>query len=1332
MSDAKVLELTVHGFTANQLNIKVKNISGASLQKALTIDLSPPAYLMDNRVVAAARAAAESEDPPGVASLAGVVTGAPWSVWAGADMTEASLTIFLFNTTDQAGKKLDPPIKLEAGAEFIIAIPLNPNAPRATVEFPYSYLYGGRDGTRVDGKLELKSDTSGWTPDVTFMTDQQNPTTITPRTPVKIFWHIGNAVSGTLRGPLPGGNSELTLSDSTTSNYKLSDGSFQLIAVGPVTYLLHAEVKRPDGGPNVLVVKMLSLDVRAHEKYGYLEARPPRVLPFGLVEIDWAAWGVEEIFIDAGGAGRRIILTEMTLSGDRQGIGVMRITAGQPRPDQQVLETTVNLNTEIGKTLKTEASTKFSVIPWRKMLKSAFTGQPVGIAFANEQLMLVTTAGLFVARVGSNDFDPINYDLTDKVPFSPVAAPASRPKAWLAIAALGKKFMVLQQTAQNDAQVALYNFDGQLEGVPIDLPGDLRPLMTSNGTIFDLAVYAGRAYVVIEGSLPGGAVRRAFSVSFESTTKKRDEPLLEQLVGYRMLIFDDTLYALNRDYGRVLRFSLKTNGELDQPSRAASAVIPTSGKPSSMIRQGLIVPVGRVLAVLSPGSLPSLASLAGIGLQNILNYENLTPLRDPNAIPQDLVYNPQHDRWVRSGHGIEINPGMICGFRGGDSPRLWIIDPNGDTYTLTVGTEHLFSHDYVTRLPAKPLPPALDKKRTFTIINDSDIQFVPMNEACIRNGLTPFSATGPVEIISAPPTNLRRGIQETFELKYNEAESPTVTLRFLVQRATGVKHDYVLEVTLSDANLSISNNVFKRVAIDAQGNASVAEVPGTREQDLTANWIRILPKPLIDGMKLTVRNVTPYQLWLRTPEATDQSAREKVYNGEEIWIKYNTPAFSIYAHGAGELPFDVDFAMPNGLEVSAGGGRQTKRIRMNTDKGVSLGIESVSVKDTSTPPVYECSLRYRLERNLEAVYIGDGMPSKDGATFYLPVASQASAPRMQLLQIDANFLVPIASIAVDGSNVFSVPNSVAVLPDRVIAIVKKNEFNVFDNSLRLLKRQYLTQYDVITNLKGSPNDSKVYILGMKQEPSGSFKYSYSYSGRSSDQVMDLPDMLLNAQKGFRPGRVAGAPAWVSPSTTSPMDVSMGMAVAICVEGGVIAIDVKNKKVIEIGIDGTGREEAVLIDPTEPLIFSAHSQPDTHGLMISRINSSNPSDKQTITLPSTVTHMMTDTNTFVGPNLQYHRRRAVSLALTNDGLFVSHATNIYLLDKRRLTVRQKIAVDMPCRLIQVRRAKPPGEAQAPYSAPRECFMVWAIGSIYIGDGQDLRKYQTKLYKIGVIQ
>jgi hypothetical protein len=1330
MSATPILRITVESYTASLLSVKVENISGAALTKALTITLNPPADLMDARIIAASKAAVEAEDPPGVASLAGVVTGPTgWSLWAKADISQATVPIMLKNDRSQTGAELDPPVKVEAGADFVIGIPLNPAVQLYSAQLVYIYEYG-TDGTSVSGTLELKADRAPFVPDVTFRSDQASPSMIKPGTPVKITWRIRDGVSASLRGPLPGGNAVLLLSDGPKSKYKMSDGELTMYAVGPVTFMLQAEVKGPNSPPNVQVVKMISLDVYQREKYAYVSARPDRVLPYGLVEVDWAAWGLDAIYLDAGGATRRIALTDLTASGYRQGIGVMRITAD--KPDQGVLESTVNLRIEVGKDFKTEASAKFSVIPWRKMDKSVFNGQPVGLAGAGEKLMLLTTDGPWIATVGPDDFRPINYNLVKQVSFTRTTrGPLDNPRSWLAIAAMGQKFVVLRRSNDDDLQAALYNATGQLEGAPIDLPADLRPLIGSRGTVVEAAVYNNRAYVVAEGAGLAGTVRRAFSVSF-SPANVREERLLECLPGYKLLAFDDALYALNRENGNVFRLMVDAAGNL-QPYKAASAVSQGSGTtPASMIKQGFFVPVGRVLGVLSPSALPTLKSLQLFGLKNVLNYQNLKPLKSESSITQDLVYNPQQNRWDRCGHGIEISPGMVCGLRGGDSPRLWIIEPNGDTYTLTLGSEHLFSHDYVSSVDTKALPEVLTKTREIKIYNSSGMQFVEMNDTCLKAGVTAFNATGPVAMNPPKLTNLRSGTDEKIEITYNEADAPTVTLRFLLQRPAGIKNEYFLELTLSGADLSTATTVFKRIGVDAQNTTSIVEVPDTRKQHSTASQINFFPKPMADGIKLVLRNATPYQLWLHTPDARDEAAREKPYNsGDSIFIKYSSTPFSIYAHGAGELFFDVDFAMPRGIEEARFGQSQTKRIRVNGSKSLGLRIESPSVTEGPITDLYECTVRYIFDKPLSGPFLGDGVPSRDGSSFYIPVASPAMANKSEILKINAGALGTDASVQVDGGSIFSAPNSLVVLSDRVLAIVKNNVVNKLTHDLRNEGGVALGWHDVVTNLKGSSNDSKFYTLGIDQHTGGGLRYKYSYAVRSLSQHVDEMDIVLDGQKGFKPARVQGAPAWVSPNTISFMDVSMGTAFAICVEGGVFLVETRSRRVNEVAIPGTGREEAVVIDPTQPVVFCAHSQPDNRALMITRINASNPNEKTTVTLPGAVMEMVTDTNPPLAVNLGYNRPRAVSLLATADTLYVSHGTKIYILDKLRLNVRQSVTVDLPCRLIQVRRGKLPGDTHPKYGTPGECLIIWAVGAMYIGDGYSRAKYQTSAYRIGVV-
>jgi hypothetical protein len=1328
---SKILTFTLLTYTGSELTIKVTNDSGAALKEGVTIELYPLKFLLDQRIKDKSREAATSQHPAGAASLAGIVTGAAgWSVWAKAETSDTIVPIMLLNDKDQAGEDI-PAVPLAPGAEFIIKVALNSQASRARIDLDYSYEYGIDDVyKRVDGKLELKpADADEWVPQVS-LTTSISPTMIPPKTDVTISWAIKDGVSATLRGPLPGGNSEWTLSNSPTSKFKIEKGSFNVKAVGPMTYILDAQVKRPDGKPNLQVIKMLSLDVHTREKYGYVIARPRRVLSYGLVELDWAAWGVNDVIIDAGGAARKIPLTDITLSGFRQGSGVMRITAGRPE-GKDPLETTVDLNVEIDQKLHTESETKFRVIPWRKMDQSEFTGRPLGLAVPAEQMALLTTDGLWIANVGKDDFTPTSYDQVTKVSFTNTTS-AQKPKAWLALAALNKKFVVVRQTSDNDVQVALYTAEGKPDEIPpLDLPPELRLFMEAPPTV-DVVGYGNRAYIVVEQRFRAGLVRRAYSVGFDSAAKKaefRPENLLESLTDYRLMTFDDALYALNRNSGHVIRFELTTAGKLE-PYKAASAV---TDQGASMIKDGLFVPVGRVFAVLSPTSVPSLSSLNEVGLRNVLRYQNLTPLKAPNAIQQDIVYGTQNNRWSRCGHGLDAKVG-VAAFRGGDSERLWFIEPNKDTYTLTVSTEHLFLHDFVTDLPAKPLPRILDKTREFSIVNDTPLQFVPMNDTCAKAGVSPFSGTGPVELTPLP-TILRPGVEEKFQIRYNEAEPAVTTLRFLTQRPAGTKNEYYLEVTLSGPDLANATTVFKRIKVDRYGVLSILEVPGTRQEHSTIRNIGFTAKALVNGMKLRIRNESPFWLWVRSPEAPNPDDREKFYEqnqGQVITIKYNTPALSIYAHGGGELPIDVDFAMPMGLEAIPGE-TQNKSVRINTDKAVAgFVIESISSPATDEDP-YECTMRYRLERKLEAAYMGDGAPSRDGSSFYLPIAIPTFATSGQVLKINANDLSTMASASVEARSVFTAPNSLAVLADSVLAVLKNCEVNIFDLSLRLIKKVNLSQYDLITNLKGGHNETKFFTVGMKQLSANPPRYSYSFAAaRTSAPTSSDMEMGMDAQSGFVAKPVPGAPSWVSPSTIPLMDVNFG-AVALCVEGGLLLIDMRTKRLMATKIEGVVRQEAVLIDPVSNVVYFAHSNATNNELSVSRINPGVPTERmETMKLPFPLTHVVTDKDPPAGTKLEYHRPRAVSMAMTERELFVSHATKISVLDKKRLTVLRTVSLGMPCRLIQVRRGVLPATPTPEgHVGPRECNLVWAIGSIYIGNGIELKNQTYRLYKLAIV-
>src|SRR5205085_1084821 len=215
------------------------------------------------------------------------------------------------------------------------------------------------------------------------------------------------------------------------------------------------------------VTRMLWLDTK-DKKDKYLKARPRRVLLNGLVEVDWAAWGVDEIYLYIGSrASRRIRLTKQNLSRYFQGSGIMRFNASAKELE------TITLQTATSGVMGEAADTKVDVIRWGKPSKSNFTGTPLGLAVAAPKMALLTSDGLWTATVGIEDPPPT------KLAFTRVTK--DTPKAWLALAALDEKFVVLRQTSQDGLQVALYGSDGRPDEVPpVDLPGDLQGLISQS------------------------------------------------------------------------------------------------------------------------------------------------------------------------------------------------------------------------------------------------------------------------------------------------------------------------------------------------------------------------------------------------------------------------------------------------------------------------------------------------------------------------------------------------------------------------------------------------------------------------------------------------------------------------------------------------------------------------------------------------------------------------------------------------------------------------------------------------------------------------------------
>jgi hypothetical protein len=648
-----------------------------------------------------------------------------------------------------------------------------------------------------------------------------------------------------------------------------------------------------------------------------------------------------------------------------------------------------------------------------------------------------------------------------------------------------------------------------------------------------------------------------------------------------------------------------------------------------------------------------------------------------------------------------------------------MIDPKGKTYTLTVSTEHLFAHNYDLTIDSKSLPIFLNQSIECKILNNTNLQFVLLDDTCFKAGVTPFSSTSLVEM-NPYSINLSPGVEHRFAMRYSSFDPPSsITLRFLVQQPAGVNHRDFLELTLSGTNLSTATTSVKRINVNAQGSTSIVELPETRQQHATNAQIQILPPGL--GMKLTFRNTTPYQLWLRLPEAPDQSAR--AYNGEEISINYSVPPFSIYAHGAGELGFEIDFSQPHGMEIKQPNTNQTKRIRVDNSKAQALRLHLSSFRPAGALANYEFAVSHRIQTSLPGVYIGDGVSS--GETFYVPLGSAGDVKKSDVVKITANDLKIEKSISIDGTGIFSHPNSIVALSDKVIAIFQGNLAVALSFDLTLLGGHGFGWQDIITTLKGS--GTKVCMLGIKVE-SPQLKCSIVDLDTSTSA---LNIVSLDQQKGFRTARVTGAPAWLSPLTNSPMDVN-GQTAAICVEGGLFLIDLGKKSVTvtEIKLEGTGREEAVLVDLRDNYVFCAHSTPNGQGLIVSYVSLQNQQIRANHTFFTPVHNMLTHTTPPTTTDLRYKSARAVSLVTVQDQLVVSHGREIYVLNKRDLRQLQEVTVDLHCRLIRAQLGTPPGENHPKYGAPREGYIVWAVGGTYEGNGQTRDKYQTAIYKIAI--
>lgn len=1319
----KPFEVTARAAKSGQtdvLEVEVKNASNETYAGQLLIELKLPAQMASKDVGDASLKARGSKAPPNMETLANVITPpAGWTVWAYNSTEEHMVVIRVFNSAidRRTARTAAPYTSFAAGASLKLQLPLSPAAPTTVYTLDYGYHFGSGRGTRVDGKITIVPAGQGdWKPGVKFWCEHATPTMLAPGTEVNIQWEIDDGFAATLRGPLPGGNTQLFLTREASGPYNLKRGSLPFVAVGPATYMLDAEVKGPKDQPNVQVIRTLTFDIFSAQKYAHVSVRPDGVMPNGQVQIKWAVWGVSSASIKVG---RRLSLdlelTEQNLSGWYQGTGVWRVNATSTIEREQVR---LSITTQGDESHPVTADINTNL--WEKIPDApAYTGRPLAMAVAADHLGLLTTDGVWVAKVNTIDEGPQEPGFSRLQWIN---------KSWHGLAALGRNFAALFRQSDDNFVIECYDKDGRIQG-GMTMPGDFQAVARRGGATFDMVSFGGRAYVVVAAPFNTRYARVAYSVSFSPERTIRPEPRLASLNHYRLVPFDNALYAYHRGSGRMFRFGVTGDGELGPPLRAASAV---NDEGVSMIKTGTVVPLRSILAVLDPSALPAFLTNPANPLTALLNVagfqvKNLqTQLKSGDALPQDIVYNPQKDKWVRCGRGLKIEDGTVIGYRGGNSPRLWAVRPDGSWHMLAGATEKAFAPEFVPQYTTKPLPPALDAFREFTITNRTGLEFVPLDDVCQKGALPSFEADGPAELLTPIPQSIKSYGRQSFKVAYSKEETSQVVVRMMVAGCRGLR--YFLEVTLSGTDLQKITYAFRRLAEDG----SVASVPSASEWRMGNDVAVSMTGTLGQRTSLYLMNQTPHNSLILDPSVGLQA----VSVWDRVDISFQTPRFKVYVPGEeklGHLWVDIDFATTGGdCEVSSGSRPQQSRIRLNPDGLKNLELSSETATGSSarmreferydgskfriTPSnqdvmVSLCQIRLRTKTELDGVRLGDGALTPDRKRLVLALANPDNVARARVLVFDATTLEARQKEYDTKANVFSVPNAVAASTMYYDAVFAEPVRYTADYNFGVAWPQGFQGYDAVLALAESTERSVFNVL----RKGNNFYLTVAYYGNNSEET--LLDNISH------------------PSVIPPLAVSPdGSTAAIGDKGGLLIVDMRAGA-------GARRPRSVRIrNATEPMhlafsndgrwIYCAHATPAMsenprralHGsnLLVSRV-SAHDAAQASLALPNVPDKFGLTSNTRQPRpmNETYKEQYAFSLAVSPDdrSLFVSAGATIMRvrLDTFELTP-WRANVELPCRLIGV--------------VPRSdnAWTLFALGSKYVGDGTKVDEYKTHLYHV----
>jgi hypothetical protein len=189
-------------------------------------------------------------------------------------------------------------------------------------------------------------------------------------------------------------------------------------------------------------------------------------------------------------------------------------------------------------------------------------------------------------------------------------------------------------------------------------------------------------------------------------------------------------------------------------------------------------------------------------------------------------------------------------------------------------------------------------------------------------------------------------------------------------------------------------------------------------------------------------------------------------------------------------------------------------------------------------------------------------------------------------------------------------------------------------------------------------------------------------------------------------------------------------VAVCIEGGLLVVGGTDR---QLALESAGQEEAVVFGREGRTIYCLHSQGDTQGLVVSRIDNQTWKRTHSLSLPrgEGVVDLTTDTRQRQ-PGIPYKNTRSASMVIAQDErlLFVSHGRSVFKIDVAKMELRETYKMELPCRVFHVWWGKPTEDSHAVYGSPNSCTLLYVIGASYRGNGIEGRESKTQLYKLAI--